>query len=333
MSHRKQLVLYVVRHETWSILPKSKTLIQRRLLLCSPSPLSLLRLLTSTKPPYDMTVFLDLPSEIRLIIYNYVLPGEAFWRSAAVRGGPTFHNPQRGGSVPARILAVARVNRVMRHEALPVVLSRINFHLMLFGQYLHYSLAWLRLFCLPHMDMIRSLSIAYGEGLNYPNINFVLNTISKLPNVSLRLSLDLDVMAVADSTSHMAFKHVHGFTKATVSGLMEWEMTDCRRHSPRTQETAERGANLDQCFTNAIARMISPCPNKACRVHPGRSRDKATSNIELIWIWMSGQELYCMACICDKFFSSWQPGPKSIFTCEVPEGTTVGHGAMGTSQR
>ena len=268
------------------------------------------------------------------MIYKYVLPGKAFWRSAAARGGPAFYSPDLDGErlVHARPCAVAQVSRVMRHEALPVILSQIHFHLMLFRPHHQYALAWLRLFCLPHMEMIRSLSIAYHEGLNYPNINFVLNTISKLPDVSLKLSLDLGVMAVADSISHMAFKHVHGFTKASLSGLVEREWTDCRRHSPRTQETAGRGAKLEQSFKNAIARMISPCPGKKCRIHSGRSRDKATSNIEIIWDWRPDLEFDCMAGICDTFFSSWQPGPKSIFTREVPEGTTIGHGAIGTCQ-
>ena len=277
-----------------------------------------------------MVGFLDLPVEVRLRIYAYVLPDKGVWVSSAVRGGLNFLYSEEEDVGHARIHEVAQVNRKIRHGALTVLLSRIEIQLTLFGRNLQHALAWLRLCCLPHMDAIRNLHIRGGEELNHLNVNYVFNILSKLPNVSLRLSLDLVVLAVADSTPRMAFKHMHGFTKASISGFLKRDMTDCPRHWPRTQETAERGANLEQSFRNAITKMTSPCPGKRCRVHPGRSRDKATSSVEIEWFHSAPRGFYCMGCICDEFFTSWKQGPNSIFTSEVPKEMIVDEGAMVT---
>ena len=278
-----------------------------------------------------MPGFLDLPTEIRLTIYDYVLPDKDVWVSSAVRGGLNFLHSEEEALVRAKIHEVAQVNRKIRREALSVMFSRIEFNLMLFGQNLQYPLAWLGSCCLPHMDAIRNLHIVGGEELNYLDVNFVFNMVSKLSNVSLQLSLDLEVLAVADSPPRMAFKHMHGFTKASVSGFDKRKMTNCPRHWPRTQETSKRGANLEERFKNAITKMTSPCPGKRCRVHPRRSRDKAISSIEIIWFCKPYYDFYCMACICDEFFTLWKQGPKSIFTPEVPRGMIVDDGAVGTT--
>ena len=275
---------------------------------------------------YDMTGFLDLPAEIRLIVYGYLLPDQDDWFSHAMRGGLNFYNWKGESPNHAKICKVAQVNRTMRHEALSLTFSKIEFHLTLFGQNLQYAVAWLRQSCLLFPDAMRSLDIHYAEGPKCSHLNFVFNTISKLPNVSLQLSLPLETLALADSPPRMAFKHVHGFTEASFGGFITREMVDCDEHCPRAQKTTEQWANLERRFKNAVATITSPCPGR-CRVHPGRSRDKSTSKIEITWCCTPHCGSYCMACICAKFFETWEKGPKSILNFEAP-----GDGGMGTGQ-
>ena len=260
-----------------------------------------------------MAIFIDLPLEVRLMIYRMMLPPEIIISQGLRYDGPFCEGVVKyDSSVAARII---HVNRQIRQEALSLVSSRIRYMIRLRSQnecsWMTRTFDWLLRFGLPNTESLRKVTISHYQNPN--RLEPLLNAMTGLPRVTLRFDILLWMLRFADKDKYMAFKNMHGFTHAS---FVNWNdgFKFCDRHKKRPRKERRQWEDLHERFQNAVTKFVSPCPWKWCPVHPGRPPHHATSSLEIGW-YVDGpcSDINCVSGVLEDDPTPWTPGRESIF--------------------
>lgn len=237
-----------------------------------------------------MTGLLDLPIEVRLMIYRRLLPQEDFF----------VDDPFCDRSIPNVHAGIIGVNSQTALEALPILYSQITFYIIPRRT----AIDWLRQIEQTNRDLLRKVTCELPWIEDPDHTPELFGLLARCSNVSLTLEVySIRDLMWTDSSGVESFKSMHGFASTSIDLKPSSESTCYKGHDPQAS-----CAVLQQRWDNAILKMRSPCPNY-CWAHRGQSRSQATASLHITF-----NERHCLTCTGRKFAERWyKTNSNSIF--------------------
>lgn len=252
-----------------------------------------------------MTGFLDLPPEVRLMIYRFVIPtGDWIWF---------------GDDVELRneiLWKISQVNRLLLNETTPLLYSSCVVYPS------RAALKFFRVIGQLNRDSLHDISLVFkvGEltcyeclGLSGSKILFpypsraarLFNSLSKCPNADLKITTDPEALAYLDGSKlYPAFANMHGYTRAIVTIDDSGEPGTCYHDQQQVHLAVSR---MQRRFDEGAKGMMSPC-SPGCGIHNGQTVTKATRMVHI-----DVERGYCLACSYERFLAIYKGLARSIF--------------------
>ena len=254
-----------------------------------------------------MTGFLDLPPEVRLMIYRMVIPRHTIWL-------------EDGLALRAEISSnICRVNRLLFSETNPLLYSLLEITvcpsrlaLRFFravGQLNRDALHGIVLFCkVPDLRRYKCLKPFRGRRNPYLNRAVRLfNILTKCPKANLDIRTEPEALAYMDgSEMYPAFANMHGYARATVS-IDDFQSIAHRNCNHGQHHVSLAVASMQERFDEGIKGMMAPCSSK-CRIHEGRNVTKASG---MVHFYVECEK--CPSCSYEKFLAIYKESARSIF--------------------
>lgn len=236
-----------------------------------------------------MTGLLDLPSEIRVMIYRMLFPkqdihvikGVAIQRSIA--GDVLLHSRvgdailQSG--VGCAILqsksrldpSIIRVSRQMANEIPPVLYSQTSFHIYA-G---HGSEDWLCQINKANRDYLRIVT-CHLHPKDLPSLVRSLKLLVRCSHISLTIETTMESLVWKFCFFNQSlFENLHGFANVSIT-LHPTSQRHCNLDYRKTFEMLKRRVD------DGVQRMVSPCPGY-CEIHTEGERSQATASMHVIF--------------------------------------------------
>lgn len=264
-------------------------------------------------------MLLDLPLEVRLMIYRMLLPPEIRIRRIQRDYGSFCRALVKFDPLEAtKATRILHVSRQIRQEVVPVMSSRIRYMIPLrvsdIGATIELTFDWLRRFGPPVTDSLRKVTISYLRSSDH-NTRSLFHAMAKLPRTSLRFNTRLRTLQQIDSRERMEIHDVRGFSHVS---FVNWCPTTgfnfCERHSQQPLEGWKVWEDLDQRFQQATKKFMSPNLDLWGQPLPQHLPSHGTTSMEIRWYGESlCDEINCVSGVLEKDSGQWTPGKWSVF--------------------
>lgn len=288
--------------------------------------------------PADFTTmpgFLDLPTEVRFMIYRLLLPKQILQSNLSEWSAFVFFHDitdevTRWRPPMITTCNIFQVNRQIFKEVHPLLYSQHSFRITAARA----AFSFFRQIGQLNRDALREIHIDYrmnwtGKesydalrklGVNVYNVsswecwcprrgaNF-FNLLAKCSNATITIDTTFRTLAVLDGSSeYPAFANMHGFKKATSRLCQGGRSGDAsRKHSHEGCDQAAGERAVLQRLENGVNRMKSLCP-AGCRVHKECTSKNTNATVHL-----EVQCDICCACAHQTFLDVWSEHRGSIF--------------------
>ena len=255
-----------------------------------------------------MPGFLDLPAEVRLMIYRLLFHGYQIELD---------DNQHLRAQISSNI---CRINRLVSNETRPILYAQLEITVLpsksalkffrAIGQLNRDALREIILDCkVDKLWRYQCLGYAFGE-IRYPYPSRpirLLNILTKCSKANLLIKTEPEALAFPDGSGlNPAFASIHGYARAVVSIDDSQKSTSIFCFHGR-QQVSVAVASMQQRFDEGMKGMTSPCSSN-CRIHEGRNVNLATRTIH---IFVDSRE--CPACSYRGFLLTYKGTARSIF--------------------
>ena len=255
-----------------------------------------------------MIGFLDLPPEVRVMIYSFLFPGYDLELD-------DYEGPRR-----ITDSNICKVNRLVSNETKSILYSQLEIFacpsksaLKFFraiGQLNRDALREIMLDCKVD-DLIRykCLHATFRDiKYSYPSrAARLFNVLTKCSKANVHITTEPEALAYLDGSKfYPAFANMHGYARATVS-IDDFQDPESEFCNHDHQQVSLAVASMQQRFDGGMKGMMSPCSSN-CRVHEGRTVTRATGMVHI-----SVESEECPACSYEEFLVTYKGTARSIF--------------------
>ena len=219
-----------------------------------------------------MTGLLDLPAEVRVMIYDYLFPQAEY----------DVEYPRLNKNMANVHTSIIRVNPILALEALPILYSHVIFEIEASRK----SVQWLRRMEQTNRDLLREVTCFVSPDQTDRYVSELFGLLARCSIISLTLHLrSIKDLLWLDNSDLGHFKSMHGFASVSMD-FMPYSDWNCWR-GHRSQASYQV---VQHRLDNGILILKSSCPNY-CWGHRGQSRDQATASLHF-----SFQSRPCVTC-------------------------------------
>lgn len=236
-----------------------------------------------------MAGLLDLSAEVRVMIYLFLFPQDHYYVEDRRSAPFNLTNVHSG---------ILRVNSVLTLEALPILYSRVIFHI----QATRKAVQWLRQIGQINRDLLRKVTCSFWLKMPYRCERELFGLLARCSSISLTVNMySIEDLMWLDNSDIGRFKSMHGFASVSID-CKPWTDFICSQ-GHRSQADYEV---LQHRLDSGILIMESPCPHY-CWAHRGQSRNQARASLHF---WFQ-----CRPCVTCTFKEAWYEttNPDSIF--------------------
>ena len=209
-----------------------------------------------------MTGLLDLPPELRVMIYRMLFPKQ----DIHVIDGVAMHQ-SRSRLDPS----IIRVSRQVAKEIPAILYSQTSFHIYA-G---HGSENWLCQINQANRDYLRIVT-CHLQRKDSPSLVRSLKFLAQCSHISLIIKTTMwSPLWFNRFFSPSLFENLHGFADASIT-LHPARQKRCQEDYYMSFETIKR--KLD----DGVQRLLTPCP-RYCGIHTGRERSQATASMHIVF--------------------------------------------------